>query len=350
MFKMILSSLVITLFSLLTLANAQSAPVTDLYQAQVPVQSREAAQRQNALPRALADVLVKVSGNAKIGQLPSIQKQLVAAEDMVLQYSYIGQAPNLSLKVTFQPNAIQRVLQQAGVGVWNENRPNLVAWVAVIDTLGERLLSVENSPELAELVLNQAGRRGLPVSLPLLDLQDIQALTLKQVRELDAAAIEAASKRYAPAGILVGTLQQVSQARWNSHWTLLYQGQRVSWDEEGEHFPAVAKAGIADVVDSLASKTVVVENKQDTLKITLHVGRINSAADYKKVYQFLQQLKDVKRVEVLSVEARAVTFQLEALAKEQAIMAAIAANPMLVPSSADASPAQNGTLDYQYTV
>jgi len=54
----------------------------------VPVQSTDSAERAKQISQALAQVLVKVSGNTAISSLPAVASQLAHADSFVQKYSY----------------------------------------------------------------------------------------------------------------------------------------------------------------------------------------------------------------------------------------------------------------------
>ena len=343
-------NILVLVISSLVAGLASATTVKNLYKAAVPVISRDVAVRAQGLQRALQQVLIKVSGNQAITQLPAIKSSLKTAGKLVQQYGYSEHDADLMLDVEFQANTITELLQQADQGVWGNERPLLVAWIAVKNDLGARLIATEATPDLAKTLLKQAQLRGLPLSLPLLDLEDMNILSATQINNLNIKLINQASKRYAAAGILIGQLEQINQSRWQANWILLYKGERLSWQEDGDSFAAVAKAGLGDVTDNLASRFVVLDDGQDTHNTVVRVGQINSVTDYNKVLKYLQELTGVKRVQVLQVAPRAVTFQIETGTSEQAIIQAIALNSTLMPTAAEAVMTEDGTLDYQLTI
>jgi len=89
-------------------ATAVAAPPADRYTAEVPVTGADAAQRDEAIARALREVVVKVSGD------PRSVSRLRAVRDpgeLVAQYQYAA-APGggRTLRVTFERDAIDDLL------------------------------------------------------------------------------------------------------------------------------------------------------------------------------------------------------------------------------------------------
>ena len=66
----------------------RAVEVTGLYEAEVPVSGQSTAERVAASRTALEEVLVKVSGNADVAQLPQLEPLLSQAEQWVQRYQY----------------------------------------------------------------------------------------------------------------------------------------------------------------------------------------------------------------------------------------------------------------------
>ena len=95
-----------------------------LYTGQVPVNSQADEERVGALKAALAQVVVKVSGDGAIVNKPEVAKAIAGADKYVQQYEYAqdvvtenGQPQaRLSLVAQFDRDAIDRLIGEAGGG------------------------------------------------------------------------------------------------------------------------------------------------------------------------------------------------------------------------------------------
>ena len=67
--------------------------VPGLYEAEVPVSGQSTAERIAASRTALAEVLIKASGNADVAQLPQIESLLSQAGHWVQSYQYRAAPP-----------------------------------------------------------------------------------------------------------------------------------------------------------------------------------------------------------------------------------------------------------------
>lgn len=103
------SRLLLPLLLALSMTHATAAPPTpDRYTAEVAVTGTDAAQRDEAIARALREVVVKVSGDPKsVARLRAVRDP----SELVAQYQYAGAAGGgRTLRVTFDRQAIDALL------------------------------------------------------------------------------------------------------------------------------------------------------------------------------------------------------------------------------------------------
>src|SRR3569833_3024926 len=217
--------------------------VTGLYEAEVPVMDQRAAARGDAARAALAEVLAKVTGDAGAARRPPNQPMLQQAEQWLQRYQYRatpGEPTAQSLVASFDREAVNQRIYEAGLPVWGSNRPQILLWLAVEDGGGRTLVGGDQRPDLQALVSEQARRHGLPISLPLLGLQDQDAASLGDVCGQFTEPVLRASERYLDDGVLLARIYATGPNRCRGHWTLRHAGSNSSW-ESGE-------GSIADVV------------------------------------------------------------------------------------------------------
>jgi hypothetical protein len=89
-----------------------------LYAGEVPVNSQADGERAEALKAALAQVVVKVSGDAAAVGRPEVAKAIASADKYVQQFQYAtdagGAAGRLVLVAQFDRDAVDRLLAQGG--------------------------------------------------------------------------------------------------------------------------------------------------------------------------------------------------------------------------------------------
>jgi len=113
----------ILVFAAILLGVAPAAPAAGLYTGEVPVASQADAERSEALKAALAQVIVRLSGDATVLTKPEVAKAVAGAEHYVQQYQYAqdivteGGQPQarLTLQAQFDRDAVDQLLRDLGL-------------------------------------------------------------------------------------------------------------------------------------------------------------------------------------------------------------------------------------------
>src|SRR3569832_1673191 len=124
---------------------------TGLYEAEAPVMDQRAAARGDAARAALAEVLAKVTGDAGAARRPPFQPLLQQAEQWLQRYQYRatpGEPTAQSLVASFDREAVNQRIYEAGLPVWGSNRPQILLWLAVDDGGGRTLVGGDQRPDL----------------------------------------------------------------------------------------------------------------------------------------------------------------------------------------------------------
>jgi len=324
-----------------------TAEVSGLYEAEVQVFSQKRRERATAMAAALSEVLVKVSARRDAAQLEGVAQSIRRPARFLQQYRYralpeaqreqaleeaalndvSGADPQIVL-FRFDKAAVDKVLRDNVLPVWGATRPATLAWLAVQDE-GRRYLLGADSPEpVRELLVREAQRRGLALLLPLMDLQDQQALPFADVWGNFREPILQASLRYRIESILIGRMYRTASGEWQAQWTLLEGGQTQSWAAAGALPTEVVDEGVSGTVRVLASRYAPVAGEQaDLLPVT--IIDVRTLRDYARVTHYLKSLQQVEHVQVTQVDADQVTFELDVEGGPGAIAQTIALGHVL---------------------
>ena len=129
--------------TLLALALALGAGIAEgavlewLYRVETPVPSRTTADRHTAAQRALDTMLTRLTGLAEVPRTPAISAALGAPERYYQRYSFVADAGETRLVVSFAPEALRELIAEARLPIWAADRPVALAWIVVEDTLAE---------------------------------------------------------------------------------------------------------------------------------------------------------------------------------------------------------------------
>jgi hypothetical protein len=331
---------------------ARGVEVPGLYEAEVPVTGQSAVERAAASRSALERVLVKVSGNADIAQLPKIEPLLSNAEKLVQRYQYrtapspapgtedadTSTAPGQLLWESFDRRTINQHLYDAGVSVWGINRPATLLWLAIEDGRHRYLVGGDNRPDVQTMLSTEAQQRGLPLNVPLLDLQDQGALAVADVWGDFSDVIFKASSRYQPDAILVGRVYATAAGKWQSQWTLYDHGKVSTWGAGPAAQDAVISAGIAGAAGQFAKRYALELTPGVANTVMLSVENVATLADYARVERYLQSLDPVADVQVARVEGPKVGFRIKLRGPTRGLIQTLVLGKTLVA----ATPQQSG--------
>ena len=156
----------------------------DLFVAETQVADEGSETRNTALSQLLATVLARVSGNTGIAGQPAAKDLLASAPSLVQEYRYRTEGaedkPVRYLWARFDQSAVERMMRERNLPVWVQ-RPRVLLWVATERTGKRVLLNLEHEPQARAAVVGRARERGMPLQLPLMDLEDQTKLTLSLI-------------------------------------------------------------------------------------------------------------------------------------------------------------------------
>jgi hypothetical protein len=212
------------------------------------------------------------------------------------------------LWAAFDRGAVNEVLAGAGLPIWGGERPSVLMLLALDRGGGERyvLAAEDDVPDPRKTALRteveqQAERRGLPLVLPLMDVQDRSVLGFTEVwGGFDEVLVEAAA-RYDADTVLLGRYRYDEPDR--MRWTLLEAGEAERWIGRLED-------GIDGTANRLAARYAAATGSALEGEVGLAVSGVGRYADYDRVLRFLQGLTAIERVSVRSVDGDVVVFGL----------------------------------------
>jgi hypothetical protein len=358
------SSLTLLVLLLVVAQKLDAVTLENLYQAEVLSDSQSDAQRRIDASEGLSQVLTRVSGRSDILQNPVIVAALKTPEQYYSEFSYArveagndeaaalpqpgldplpAETPRQIMRIRFAPSLIAKILREADLPVWGSNRPSVLSWMAIDDESGRQVLG-EANPSLFAKTLNQAARaRGVPLLLPLWDLEDSRGVSSSEIWGRFLGRIEAASKRYSPDKILVFRAESEFSNQWRGDWSLGEGGQWRSGTVYGESQAQLATA-LVGVLASVLSEQYAVTSTRSEVRLT--VEGITEIQDYAEVSRYLEGLTQVMSVQPVRILTDMVEFKLRSEGEVQQIIDVIALDRKLTLLRLDES---SSTLWYRWT-
>ncbi|MCK9529843.1 MAG: DUF2066 domain-containing protein [Gammaproteobacteria bacterium] len=330
--------------SLLTFAPVRADEVRNLYEAETPVVNQGAEERQRALAVTFEQVLAKVSGFGAVAAEPALAEALVTPEQYVQQFLYREPQPGqLNFWARFDQAAVNALLRKQQLPVWGAVRPATLMWLAVEERGERRLVGANEQGEVAVAVTAQADRRGLPLHLPLLDLQDLARIQPSDVWGDFRDVIQSASARYNAQAVLAAALLRDGD-RYRARFTLYQNELALRWEQAGS-LDEVMAAGVGRATDEIAAAyTQAVVSASD---VTVQVSGVQSLRDYVRAMAYLDGLSGVSHVELVLVQGDHAVYRLTLQGAAQALVQAIALGDTLSPDPAPGLLPAQAELSYR---
>lgn len=355
-------------FLLCISASSFSAVVGELFHSSVEVLSQQSSDRGEAFNQALLKTLLKVSGHRDLVLDPAVQSIFYPAERYVQSYSYkenprfiayleykkslsnqespsfqtpslvindnlsssIGAAepihnneildPNFFnpeplpylLEVDFASKALETKMKQAKLPIWGNVRPEIMFWI-VIESEGVReLISSSTTASFNDELFKLSSDYALPISLPVGDKVDTNALSMSGLWGLFPDAIDQAKLRYASNGNLMVRIYQSMTNAWSANWHFSINGVFYTGFLHDSSLTKINNEIFNFLSTTLSERYSTTTSEMTTNQlINIEVSNISSFKDYVDVQVFLENLSPIKSVTLNWVEGSVMSFSLE---------------------------------------
>lgn len=366
MFKHLIALLILVI--LFTSSIGYALEVNDLYQAKIPVDSQASKQKNIAIKKAIQAVILKIGGREDAVKHEVMRGAIKQANLYLAQYHYKEKDNQLYLVVSFNENKINQLFHQAQLAIWGSLRPQILLWIIDENGFHRTILSNSSNSELPFKAHSFSEERGLPILLPLMDLDDSSNVSLSDLWGRFAGPIRQASTRYYPEAIVVmrisnssllsydssditdslslnesikndqcGLLckQEKNQKAYVLDWTFLTakeetnQHNTTSVQYQGNNKAALLTLGLSDITDLIYQKYALSTSTND--KFIIEVANVKSLKHDSELVTFLNELSAVKSVTLIEAKGELRRFSLTLLGSPSALLASLKLNKGLKP-------------------
>ncbi len=287
-------------------SNSYAVSVKNIYSANVSPSDDE------ALKKALEQVLIKVSGVTIILENPIIKSSLKNPKKYIIKTSYNKDVT----KVDFSAAAINNLVRSSEFSVWQENRPQIIYWIALNEDNKKTLLTQEkllNDYKLQDInyLIHKSQERALPFVFPIEDLAISSTISINQVWNKDTDALLESSKSYMADVIVAINIYQDDLGFWNSDWTVLFNNEQDSWSLQDLYLKQVINKGVDKITNFLMEKYIS-NNKNASYIYTVEVNNVDT---YNKLQYLIKNIRKnsiVKNVAVKNVQGSKVNLEITA--------------------------------------
>lgn len=290
------------------LAAPAAADISGLFEMTVPVADNTSATRSAAAREAMALALTRITGDRGAATAASTAGLRSGAERYVQQFVYERVADTtpdhaFDLRFVFEANALSAAINQAGYSVWGRQRPGLLVWLYVdgADDTGFIGPAGDVAPDIAADLAREASLRGLPLQLPLLDLEELRTVTPEAIAASRMDPIMEASATYGAAGVLAGVLTQQGPDLWSVAWRMNIDGARSAWTSDVGDPRSALESGVNAAADALARTFAPRGMLAVSDGVEMTVSGVNSLDDYARAVTYLDSLDAVTDLQVKRV-------------------------------------------------
>ncbi|MFF7863485.1 MULTISPECIES: DUF2066 domain-containing protein [unclassified Pseudomonas] len=260
---------------------AQAENVAGLYQVREPMVGQGAEARTAATAKALDTLVLRLTGDPKAAQSPALAELRKDPQQIINQVGSEAGPPE-SVVVEFDPGSTERALRKAGLALWGSNRPSILGWWLNDSAEGSSL--VGDGQASAQPLRRAAQHRGLPLRLPLADLQEQLVANAKQIEASDPAPLREAAERYG-ADALLAVHAQEADGKWQGKWQLWLGDQREQGTAEGGDPAALADAVMLAVSSRLAPRYVTRPGASSQMQVQVQGMSLQRYAELARVLE-----------------------------------------------------------------
>lgn len=312
----------------------------DLFTAETEVADESLETRNKALAQMLGEVLVRVSGNTGIAAQPAARTVLDAAPSLAQRYRYRSEdGPDGLLRylsARFDQAAVERMMRAQGLPVWTR-RPRVLLWIATERGQQRALLNLDEEPPAQAALRQRADYRGLPLQLPLHDLEDQSRLSAADVWLQHQPAVRQASARYPHDLIATARLSAQGRERWRGNWTLAARDSVQSFDTPALSLADTLTFAADQIQNLLAARHAPIPGAGSGDGTLLHVNGVTGLDRYAQLMQSLTALSPVAQVALREVAGDRFTLELALKGSEDELRQALAGTNGLLPAPASAA-------------
>ena len=335
------------------LGTAYPVLVDDLYVAEVLVRDESPRQLRDGARAGLLQVLVRVSGSLKVEESSLVRSSLQNPAAYYYQYSYettdkallFGESEVNAkiLRLHFEPSAIARLLRDANLPIWGSNRPSVLLWVAVNEGPSRRILGETDASEVVEVLVDQARQRGLPITFPILDIEDASQISTAEVWGAFLERIDGASDRYSPDSLLTARIQSEPGERWSGRWSFRTADTWKSLESAGYSPDVLVRSMIDQLADELAGRFALGSSRS---RVRLKIENVGGVSQYAAVCRYLEELTPVVSSSIIALDIDIAEFELETEGQYLQLIEIIKLDERLLLLSKDE---RNESLSYRWT-
>lgn len=342
------------IFGMMLTSFSYGVEVNDLYQAEILVADQSLKERNAALKKALKAVFLKVGGQNSVLDNETIKKSFNRYNNYLTQYHYdrklntssVESSTDLYLVATFNEDKVNQLFEQANLSIWGRLRPQVLVWIIEEDGLERNVISDSSLSVMPSQVEVFSKNRGLPLTLPLMDLDDALMVNISDLWGRFLEPVKQISARYASDTILVVRVSNSSllsldideeqacdlvvcheKEEYILDWSLITQQQSFSQSYQGENKQELLGQVLNDVSERIYQRYAL--NSELSNDYVIDVANISDLPTLVSLMKFLEDLSSVDSATLMMVQGENRRIKLNLRGSKQALLASLKLNKQL---------------------
>lgn len=249
----------------------EGVTLTHLYEVDLPLVPDQPPEVTELADQGLETIALRLAGEDKQS---SVLRALHSASGNWLKTYHIGAQ---SIHLVYNGPAIESALQQANVSYWGQNRPLTLLWLGAETMQSDFLHDWQK----------QAMAQGLPLVLPILDLETLESPNIDEMK-----------KRYEADVVWLGTLRQRGDM-FIAEWDLTIFSERMQWEVKASSLEELWKSSLGTLDEQLRKQYAAQEswyNREGA--ITLEVINVRTAKSAANLLRYLKKVNGVKKAQI----------------------------------------------------
>ncbi|WP_440904123.1 DUF2066 domain-containing protein [Catenovulum sp. SX2] len=319
--------------------------VNGLYLGKIAVDGQSYQDRSKAYDEALAQVLIRVTGNQAVLSQPNIRRALKQPTEYLIQYSFVEEEQQLYLQANFNEKLINQLVKDAGINLWGARRPLTLWWIALEED-GTRRIVADSDKQVTQAIKQQTKLRGVPSLMPIMDIEDQMNVSITDVWGRFAQALEAANERYQPeASVIARVYRQSTQAKsvltqdWIVQITLVDNLRKFNAEFIVAELEQVWPTMVNWVSDTLAQQYAIKAQQYSSSNLHITISNVENTGQAVAIQKFLTTISAVDTALIKKIDQAGVEYQLQLIGEAIDVLEALALDnrvEKIVPIFADA--------------
>ncbi|UWZ96373.1 DUF2066 domain-containing protein [Vibrio splendidus] len=292
----------------------------DIFSAEVAINAEDKQPEQVARNTGMEQVLIRATGQTDVASNETIQKAMRKSSQYMSQMSFGESNDQSTLRMRFNGAQIRSLLTQAQLPYWPDTRSNILVWLVEEDNYDKNIVWEHSNSQLAAGLQANAKERGLPLTLPVGDFDDITGIATSDLWGSFVTPISKASQRYPVDAVLVIKAQS-SGLRWALYDQKPSQltsapTSPVSGSLSGNS-ATTSKKLVDQISNYYAGKSAVTVASESSESILTQFISLNNAQDFFQLESALKRLNSVASLDILKIQNNEVTFRIHLLSTQQ---------------------------------